>query len=320
MPDARPLLAWSSDHCTVPLPVGHPFPMEKYRALRELLLAQGVLSADEVTRASPAPVEWLTRAHDPAYVERMLAGRLAAEEVRRLGLPWSEALVARARAAVFGTVEAARAALVHGIAGNLAGGTHHAFADSGEGYCLFNDVAVAVAALRADAADGHRKAARPFVLDLDVHQGNGTAAMFAGDASVFTLSLHSRTNYPLHKKTSSLDVALEDGTGDDAYLALLDRHVPAALDRHAPDLVFYQAGVDTHVDDRLGRLALTHAGLAERDRRVFAWAGERGLPIVFMLGGGYGRPLATTIEAHAGTWRAARAARARRPPAPAGSW
>ena len=316
MPDAQPLLAWSSDHCAVPLPAGHPFPMEKYGALRELLLAEGVLAAHEVTRSSPAPVAWLARAHDPAFVDRMLAGRLAAEEVRRLGLPWSDALVARARAAVFGTVEAARAALAHGVAGNLAGGTHHAFADRGEGYCLFNDVAVAVAALRAE----HAGAARPFVLDLDVHQGNGTAAMFAGDASVFTLSLHSRTNYPLHKETSSLDVALEDGTGDDAYLALLDRHVPAALDRHAPDLVFYQAGVDTHVDDRLGRLALTHAGLAERDRRVFAWAAERGLPIAFMLGGGYGRPLAATIEAHAGTWRAARAARARRPPAPAGSW
>ena len=315
----------------VPLPEGHPFPMEKYRALRELLLVEGVLSPAEVRRSAPAPVDWLLRAHDPAYVERMLAGALPPDEVRRLGLPWSEALVARARAAVFGTVLAARAALVHGVAGNLAGGTHHAFFDRGEGYCLFNDVAVAIAVLRAGDDDGGDDAAaeptpaalvarRPFVLDLDVHQGNGTAAMFARDPSVFTLSIHSRTNYPLRKETSTLDVELEDGTGDDAYLALLDEHVPAALDRHAPDLVFYQAGVDTHASDRLGRLALTHAGLAERDRRVFAWLSARALPVAVTLGGGYGRPLADTVRAHAGTWRAARAARAAGPPVPAGSW
>ncbi len=315
----RPLRAWASDHFEVPLPQGHPFPMAKYRALRELLLADGVLASEEVARSREAPLEWLVRAHDPSYVTRVFAGDLAAYEVRRLGLPCTPALLARARAAVYGTVEAARAALVHGVAGNLAGGTHHAFADRGEGYCVFNDVAVAVACLRADGP-GEGVARRPFVLDLDVHQGNGTAAMFARDASVFTFSMHARTNYPLHKERSSLDVALEDGTGDDAYLALLDAHAPAALDAHAPDIVFYQAGVDTHERDRLGRLGLTHAGLAERDRRVFAWCEERGLPVVFTLGGGYGQPLSETVRAHAGTWRAARTARARRPPAPGGSW
>jgi len=327
---ARPLLAWASDQYAVPLPTGHPFPMAKYGVLRELLLAEGVLSPAEVRPAEPAPVAWLERVHDPAYVARVLASALTPAEERRLGLPCTPALVARARAAVYGTVLAARAALVHGVAGNLAGGTHHAFKDRGEGYCVFNDVAVAIADLRAGGAHGARGAGtaagaasvarRPFVLDLDVHQGNGSAAMFAPDPSVFTFSMHARNNYPLHKETSSLDVELDDGTGDDAYLALLDAHAPAALDRHAPDLVFYQAGVDAHEHDRLGRLGLTHAGLAERDRRVFAWCEARALPVVITLGGGYGRPRSDTVLAHAGVWRAAREARTRRPPVPAGSW
>ena len=306
----RPLRVWASDAFEVPLPPGHPFPMEKYRALRERLLAEGVVAADEVTLSEPAPVAWLERAHDPAYVARAIAGDLAAGEVRRLGLPWSPALVARARAAVGGTVQAAFAALVHGVAGNLAGGTHHAFRDRGEGYCLFNDHAVAIAALRAA---GH--AARPFIVDLDVHQGNGTAALFAADPTVFTLSMHARTNYPLHKERSSLDVELEDGTDDETFLARLDRHLGPALDGHAPDLVLYQAGVDAHEHDRLGRLGLTFAGLAARDERVFAACETRGLPVVVTLGGGYGRPLESTVIAHAQVFRAARAARDRRPPA-----
>ncbi len=234
--------------------------------------------------------------------------RAGPSEVRRLGLPWSEALVTRASAALYGTVMASRAALVHGVAGNLAGGTHHAFFDRGEAYCLFNDVAVSVALLRID-----NQARRPFVLDLDVHQGNGTAAMFAHDPSAYTLSLHARHNYPLRKESSSLDLELADGAGDDEVLAALERHVPSTLDAHAPDLVFYQAGVDALHTDRLGRLRMTHAGLAERDRRVFQWLEQRGLPVVVTLGGGYGRPIETTVEAHCNVWRAARAARERRP-------
>lgn len=304
---SRPLKVWASDHFEVPLPEGHPFPMPKYRALRELLILEGVVTADEVARSEEAPRAWLEAAHDPAYVARALAGTLPPEAVRRLGLPWSPALVTRARAAVYGTVRAAEAALEHGVAGNLAGGTHHAFYDRGEGYCLFNDVAVALKVLGG-------RVARPFVIDLDVHQGNGTAAMCAGDPRVFTFSMHARTNYPLHKETSSLDVELENGTDDGAYLALLDRHLPGVLDRHDPDFVFYQAGVDAHEADRLGRLGLTHAGLAERDARVFTWCEARGLPVVVMLGGGYGRPLSATVEAHASVFRAARAARDRRPP------
>jgi len=305
--DGRPLLAWASDHHAFPLPPAHPFPVAKYAILRERLVADGVLESSWVSRSEPAPPEWLEAAHDPEYVARVLGGGLSGAEVRRLGLPWSPGLVARARAAVYGTVMAARAAFEHGVAGNLAGGTHHAFFDRGEAYCLFNDHAIAVALLRREGL-----ARRPFVVDLDVHQGNGTAAMFAADPDAFTYSLHARHNYPLRKETGSLDVELEDGAGDDRILAALDATLPAALDRHAPDVAFYQAGVDALHADRLGRLRATHEGLAERDRRVFAWLESRGVPVVLTLGGGYGRPLEATVEAHANVWRAARAARARR--------
>jgi len=284
---------WASDHFEVPLPEGHPFPMPKYRALRERLLAEGVVS---VARSEEAPREWLEAAHAPSYVSKCLSLELSPDEVRRLGMPLTSELVARARAAVFGTVMAARAALDDGIAGNLAGGTHHAFHDRGEGYCLFNDVVVALRQLPVT---------RPFVVDLDVHQGNGTAAMLAGDPQAFTFSMHARTNYPLRKERSSLDVELEDATDDATYLALLDEHLPRALDAHRPDFVFYQSGVDALREDRLGRLALTHEGLRERDRRVFSWCRERGLPVCVTLGGGYGRPLEATVEAHAGTFREA---------------
>ena len=307
---SRPLLAWASDHHSFPLPPAHPFPLPKYALVRERLLAERVLELEWVTRSEPAPEAWLLAAHEPGYVARTLAGEWSDAEVRKLGLPWSKALVTRARAALAGTVAAARAALVHGVAGNLAGGTHHAFPDRGEAYCLFNDVAVSVALLRGD---GH--ATRPFVLDLDVHQGNGTVACFVGDASVFTFSMHARHNYPVQKEHSTLDVELDDGAGDDDVLRALDHHLPAALDAHAPDLVFYQAGVDALHTDTLGRLRKTHAGLAERDRRVFAWLEERGLPVCVTLGGGYGQPLESTVEAHVNVWRAARAARERRPEA-----
>src|SRR5262249_34322896 len=197
----------------------------------------------------------------------------------------------------------------HGIAGNLAGGSHYAFRDRGEGFCLFNDLAVAIAMLRRD---GH--ACRPFVLDLDVHQGNGTAAIFAADPTVFSFSIHGESNYPLRKVVGSFDLGLEDDTGDGAFLDALDRHAPAALDRHQPDLVLYQAGVDGLAEDALGQLALTHAGLRARDDRVFAWCEARNLPVVITLGGGYSRPIDASIEAHLGVWRAPRAARGRPPP------
>lgn len=306
----RPLHAWASDHHVFPLPANHPFPLAKYAQLRERLLAEGVLDGAHVHRSQPAPLEWLGLVHAAGYMERTLAGTWNEAELRALGLPWSEALVTRARAALYGTVMAARAAIVHGVAGNLAGGMHHAFPDRGEAYCLFNDAAAAVALLRREGL-----ARRPFVLDLDVHQGNGTAACFAGDTSAFTFSLHARHNYPLRKERSTLDVELEDGADDDALLSRLEAHLPAALDAHAPDFVFYQAGVDALASDRLGRLKLTHAGLAERDGRVFRWLVERALPVCVMLGGGYSRPLEDSVEAHVNVWRAARAARDRWPAA-----
>ena len=307
------LHAWTSDHFQVPLPEGHPFPIAKYAMLREQLLAEGVIEASALHRSEPAPIEWLLAAHDAGYVERVLEGRMPPEEIRRLGMPWSPELVARARAAVFGTVCAAEAALGApaesgaGIAGNLAGGTHHAFRDRAEGYCLFNDFAVAIARLREAGA-----AQRPFIADLDVHQGNGTAAIFEHDPTVFTLSIHAEANYPANKERSRIDVGLPAGCEDAEYVAALDRHLPAALDRHRPDIVFYQAGVDALSGDRFGRLALSFEGLAARDQRVFSWCEERGLPIVLTLGGGYARPIERSVEAHANVWRAARAAEERR--------
>ena len=273
---ARPLHAWASDHHTFALPAAHPFPLGKYALVREWLLADGVLDAAHVHRSEPAPVEWLSLAHEPAYVERVVRGELT------------------------------RAALLHGVAGNLAGGMHHAFPGRAEGWCLFNDIAVAVALLRQDGF-----ARRPFVLDLDVHQGNGTAACFAGYRDAFTFSMHARHNYPLRKERSTLDVELEDGATDDDVLGLLEAHVPGALDAHTPDIVFYQAGVDTLAIDRIGRLEMSRAGLAERDRRVFGWLAERALPVCLMLGGGYGRPIEDSVEAHVNVWRAASAARDR---------
>lgn len=303
----RPLYAWSSDHLKVPLPLGHPFPMAKYAALKQRLLEDGVLAPEDVRRSEPAPLEWITRVHDADYVARAVEGKLEAEEVRKLGFPWSPALVERARAAVYGTVMAAAAALEHGVAGNLAGGTHHAFRDHGEGYCLFNDLAVAIAVLRAEGA-----AQRPFIVDLDVHQGNGTASMFADDPSVFTFSVHGVGNYPARKERSTVDVELPDGCDDAAYLDTIERFLPDAIAEHRTDLLLYQAGVDALAEDRLGRLALTRAGLARRDEVVFQAAEKLGIPIVVTLGGGYANPLDATVEAHANVWRAARRARDRR--------
>jgi acetoin utilization deacetylase AcuC-like enzyme len=276
--------------------------------LRERLLDTRVLDPQHVHASRPAPDAWLERVHSRAYIERVSRGELGRDEQLRLGLPWSEGLIQRARAAVYGTTLAARAALTHGVAGNLAGGTHHAYRERAEGYCLFNDIAVAIEALRADGA-----IRRPFVADLDVHQGNGTAAIYQDDQDIFTFSMHGAANFPTPKERSSLDVELELHCTDDAFLDALDAHLPAALDSHGPDIVFYQAGVDGLREDRFGRLALTHAGLEARDRRVFDWCEARGLPVVIMLGGGYGRPLEATIEACASLWRTARAARMRRP-------
>ncbi len=286
-----------SDSYTVPLPEGHRFPMEKYRMLRDALLAEGILGADELHEARPVDRAVLLAAHTAEYVNRFCEGTIDARAVRRIGIPWSEAFVRRSLASVGGTLAAARAALGEGIAGNLAGGTHHAFAGYGEGYCVFNDIAVAALTLLEEG-----QIERAAVIDLDVHQGNGTAAILGAERRAFTFSMHGRNNFPFTKIDSTLDLALEDGTGDEEYLALLRDALPKVL-AFAPDIIFYQGGVDPLMSDRLGKLAMSHDGLMRRDTMVIGAARRLEIPIVLTLGGGYARPISDTVRAHVGTYR-----------------
>lgn len=289
-----------SDHHGVPLPEGHRFPMGKYRALREALLAEGVLASHELTPAPLAEQAELLHAHDPAWVQAVLSGAVPAPAMRRVGFPWSPELVRRSRASVGGTLAAARQALDDGLSGNLAGGTHHAGRDHGEGFCLFNDLAVTALVLLAEG-----RVSRVAVVDLDVHQGNGTAAILGQHPQVHTLSVHGEHNFPFRKVPGHVDVGLPDGTGDAPYLAALDAVLPGVFD-FGPDLVLYLAGVDPLAEDRLGRLSLTAAGLRERDRRVLAACHAHGVPVALTLGGGYAQPIEASVQAHVGTWRAAR--------------
>lgn len=274
--------------------------MEKYRLLRER-----VTEYADVTLEVPdaAAVTSLARVHTPAYLAGVVEGRLDRAAVRALGFPWSPELVERSRRSVGGTLAAGRAALDDRAAANLAGGTHHAFADRGEGFCVFNDVAVAARELQADGSVD-----RVAVLDLDVHQGNGTAALFAEDDSVFTLSVHGANNYPFRKEESDLDIELADGATDDEYLEAVARGVTLAL-AHEPDIAFYVAGADPFVDDRLGRLSVTKAGLIQRDVLVFDGCATHGVPVVVVMGGGYGCDVVDTVDIHAATIRAAAAVR-----------
>jgi len=275
--------------------------MPKYRLLRERLVSEGVLGAQELQESDVIDRPSLLLAHTPEYLDAVFSGTLSEPEQRRLGFSWSEALVARSRASVFGTVAAARAALRDGVAGNLAGGTHHAHADRGTGFCVFNDIAVAARMLQREGL-----IERAAVVDLDVHQGDGTAAIFAGDDSVFTFSMHGAKNFPFRKQRSSLDVELADGCGDSEYIAALEEHLETVLDRARPDVLFFQAGVDPLEHDLLGRLKLTRTGLRLRDRIVASASRDRGIPLVLTLGGGYARPIALSVDAHVGTWREAR--------------
>ena len=286
----------------VELPPTHPFPMAKYPAVRDRLLGEGVIKASDIMQPEEAPLELLARVHTAEYLAKLERGTLSDQEVRRLGVPWSPRLWRRSRLAAAGTVQAAHAALADGLAGNLAGGTHHAFADRGEGFCVLNDVAVAVRELQQA---GMIETA--LIVDLDVHQGNGTAAIFAGEPQVFTLSLHGERNYPTQKMRSTLDVGLPDGTGDEAYMAALDAALDGALTGFAPQIVFYLAGVDPAAGDRYGRLALTEDGLRRRDRRVFTALRGRDLPVVILLAGGYAATAERTAELHANTFREAAA-------------
>lgn len=268
----------------IPLPEGHAFPMRKYEFLHATLVTEGLVGAWNEHRPDEASWETLALAHDEGYLAKLRDGALTADEQRRIGMPWSERLVRRARLAVQGTIDAAQAALTSParLAANLAGGTHHALRDAGEGYCTLNDVAVA--ARFAQRAHGAR---RILVVDLDVHHGNGTAAIFAGDESVFTFSMHGEKNFPLKKPPSSLDVPLPDGVQDDQYLEILAEHLPRAVERAEPDLAFYLAGVDVAKGDRFGRLALTPSGIAARDRFVLERVWRLGIPTVLTLSGGY---------------------------------
>ena len=291
-----PLLTWSSSKYTFPLPNGHRFPIAKYTMLRERVEAQGIETHDPPAATDQA----LRRVHTAEYLTRFTSGALTPAEERRLGFPWSPALVERSRRAVGGTIAAARSALTHGVSMNLAGGTHHAFADHGEGFCVFNDIAVAIRVLQHEGL-----ITRGAVVDLDVHQGNGTHAIFADDDSVFTFSMHGGKNYPFRKVAGTLDVELDDGTGDDAYLGALAEHLPDVLTRASPDIVFFIAGADPHEGDSLGRLALTFAGLARRDAFVLEQCREVGIPVAITIGGGYGRRIEDTVSIHAETARIA---------------
>ena len=296
-----PLHAWTSAAYAIPLPDGHRFPMAKYALIRDRVLAEGLVAPEHLHDPPRVDAEDLLLVHTPDYVHRVTTGTLSAAEQRRIGLPWSPLFVERAYRVVRGTVEAAAEALERGVAFNLAGGTHHAFPDHGEGFCTFNDVAVAIRRLQRLG-----RVRRAAVVDLDVHQGNGTHAVFAGDASVHTFSMHGAKNFPFHKVPGTLDVELDDGTGDDEYLARLADALPGVLAASQPDLVVYLAGSDPHEGDRLGRLKLTFDGLRRRDRMVLESCRDVGIPVCLTIAGGYGRAVDTTVAVHVNTVRIAR--------------
>lgn len=289
-----------ADHFVLPLPEGHRFPMAKYSLLRERVSSSETLRGARL-EVPPAATPWeLSRAHDPRYVERVMRGELDVREVRRIGFPWSEGMVERSRRSVGGTLAAARAALDEGLSGNLAGGTHHAGKDFGEGYCVFNDVAVTARVLLDE-----RRVERVAIVDCDVHQGNGTAAILGADDRTFTFSVHGARNFPFRKVASHLDIALDDGAGDDEYLAAVERGLDAAVRRFGPDLVLFLAGADPFEGDALGKLSVTKAGLVERDRRVLSLCDGLGVPVAICMGGGYAPVIEDVVDIHAATFEVA---------------
>jgi len=294
--------AFYADHFVLQLPEGHRFPMQKYRLLRERVVLE--LPGIRLEQAQPASEGELALVHTPHYIAAVLQGHLSATQQREIGFPWSDRMAERARRSVGATIQAARSALRYGVAANLAGGTHHASADKGGGYCVFNDVAVAARLMQAEWHRLHRQLLRVAVVDLDVHQGNGTAAIFRDDPTVFTLSLHGEKNFPFRKEPGDLDVNLPDGCGDAQYLDALDTALAELWARHRdgqPGLIFFLAGADPHEGDRLGRLKLSTAGIAERDRRVFSAARERGIPVALSMAGGYGREVDVTVQVQVNT-------------------
>lgn len=289
-----------SDHHTFPVPPDHRFPVEKFALLHSSLLDQGVLTANDLIPSPPARHDQIIRAHTADYFNAVIGGTLDERILRQIGLPWSPDLVTRALASLGGTLAAAGTALEEGFSGNLGGGTHHARAAEGMGYCIFNDIAVASLELFASG-----RAKRIAVVDLDVHQGNGTAEILGNREDVFLLSLHGEKNYPYRRIPSTLDIDLPDGIRDDEYMEALEVGLEAVL-AFQPQIVFYQAGVDPLAEDRLGRLSLSMQGLARRDRKVFSECHRRSIPLVLVMGGGYAQPIDLTVQAHVQTYRITR--------------
>lgn len=291
-----------TDVFVLPLPEGHRFPMSKYARLRQAALDSGAFAPGDLHLPPPASDAQLALAHCPGYVARVAAGELTPAEMKQIGFPWSAEMVERSRRSAGATLAAARSALAGGkVAANLAGGTHHAHRDRGEGFCVFNDAAVTVRVLVAEGA-----VRRVAVIDADVHQGNGTATILAGDPHAFTFSIHGARNFPFDKAVSDLDIELPDGTGDDAYLAALEQGLAATFAAGPYDLVIYLAGADPYAGDRLGRLSLTMDGLAARDRRVLDACRAHGVPVAIAMAGGYARDIADTVTIHARTLLTAR--------------
>ena len=290
-------IAWSPIYHH-PLPEGHKFPMEKYSLLPEQLIYEGTIGESSLFAPDSVSEEDLLRVHDSEYWKRLLNLQLTPSEQRRSGFPHSEQLIERERCIMQGTLQAALFALKYGAAANIAGGTHHAYSNRAEGFCLLNDMAIAARYLIH-----HRLAKRVLFVDLDVHQGNGSAEIFRDDPAVFTFSMHGRDNYPMHKEKSDLDVELPKGTSDEAYLKLLRHHLPRIVDNFKPDFVFYQCGVDVLASDKLGHLGLTIQGCRERDSEVISTCHKNSLPLALSMGGGYSKRIADIIEAHANTYR-----------------
>ena len=289
-----------TDPFTIPLPAKHTFPVQKYALLRKRLLASTRITSDNFHIPPAATLEEITRVHDEDYIHRLLKGELTLKEIRPIGLPWSREIVERARRSAGGTIAACQSALRERISVNLGGGTHHAFHDRGQGYCILNDTAIAVRALQAE-----NRVEKVLIIDCDVHQGNGTAALFRNDSSVFTFSIHGKKNFPYKKEKSDLDIALNDGTGDEEYLEELERGVTSCFKKIQPNLVIYLAGADPFKDDRFGRLALTKIGLAQRDRMVLQNCNTAGLPVAITMAGGYSREVNDTVDIHFQTVAAA---------------
>lgn len=295
--------AFYSDQFVLPLPVGHRFPMAKYAMLRAAI-AQNLPEVSLVEAPAASDVE-LALVHTPGYIAALCDGSIDAQVMREIGFPWSLPMVERARRSVGATIAAVRQAMQSGLSANLAGGTHHAYAGKGGGFCVFNDIAVAAKVAQAAWARSHRTPMLVAVIDLDVHQGNGTAHIFQDDPTVFTLSMHGEKNFPFRKEASDLDVALTDGCQDAVYLDALDQALQQLACRFAPNLVIYLAGADPYQGDRLGRLSLTMAGLAQRDQKVFEWCHARRLPAAFVMGGGYGHRIEETVQAQLSTYKLA---------------